>query len=97
MNSVNFQDWEPVVLKNKTKEQKTQQNTQNQPGFKEYIRLVEDDAWRIGLSELISEHNKSGLVDSEIYNSLKGVEAFSKFIDNVINGDIKPGKEPLIL
>ena len=43
MNSVNFQDWEPVVLKNKTKEQKTQQNTQNQPGFKEYIRLVEDD------------------------------------------------------
>jgi ribosome-binding protein aMBF1 (putative translation factor) len=43
MNSVNFQDWEPVVLKNKTKEQKQQYNTQNQPGFKEYIRLIEDD------------------------------------------------------
>jgi len=61
------------------------------------IRLVEDDAWRIGLSELISEHNKSGLVDSEIYNSQKGVEAFSTFIDNVINGNIQPGKEPLLL
>jgi len=43
MNPVNFQDWEPVVLKNKNKEQKIQQNTQNQPGFKEYIKLVEDD------------------------------------------------------
>ena len=41
MNSVNFQDWEPVVFK-KAKEQK-QINTQNQPGFKEYIKLVEDD------------------------------------------------------
>lgn len=41
MSSANFQDWEPVVLK-KTTVQK-QINTQNQPGFKEYIKLVEDD------------------------------------------------------
>jgi ribosome-binding protein aMBF1 (putative translation factor) len=41
MSSANFQDWEPVVLK-KTTVQK-QVNTQNQPGFKEYIKLVEDD------------------------------------------------------
>ena len=41
MSSANFQDWEPVVLK-KTKVHK-QVNTQNQPGFKEYIKLVEDD------------------------------------------------------
>ena len=41
MSSANFQDWEPVVLK-KTNVQK-QINTQNQPGFKEYIKLVEDD------------------------------------------------------
>jgi ribosome-binding protein aMBF1 (putative translation factor) len=41
MNSANFQDWEPVVLK-KAKAQK-QITTQNQPGFKEYIKLVEDD------------------------------------------------------
>ena len=42
MSSANFQDWEPVVLK-KTTVQK-QINTQNQPGFKEYIKLVEDDS-----------------------------------------------------
>ena len=41
MSSANFQYWEPVVLK-KTNVQK-QINTQNQPGFKEYIKLVEDD------------------------------------------------------
>ena len=41
MSSANFQDWEPVVLK-KTTVQK-QINTQNQPGFKEYIKLVEED------------------------------------------------------
>jgi ribosome-binding protein aMBF1 (putative translation factor) len=41
MSSANFQDWEPVVLK-KTTVQK-QINTQNHPGFKEYIKLVEDD------------------------------------------------------
>jgi ribosome-binding protein aMBF1 (putative translation factor) len=41
MSSANFQDWEPVVLK-KTTVQK-QVNTQNQPGFKEYIKLIEDD------------------------------------------------------
>jgi len=41
MSSANFQDWEPVVLK-KTTVQK-QITTQNQPGFKEYIKLVEDD------------------------------------------------------
>ena len=41
MSSANFQDWEPVVLK-KTAVHK-QINTQNQPGFKEYIKLVEDD------------------------------------------------------
>lgn len=42
MNPVNYQDWEPVVLKNKSKEQK-HQNTPNQPGYKEFVRLVEDD------------------------------------------------------
>jgi ribosome-binding protein aMBF1 (putative translation factor) len=41
MNSANFQDWKPVVLK-KAKTQK-HITTQNQPGFKEYIKLVEDD------------------------------------------------------
>ena len=41
MSSANFQDWEPVVLKKTTVQ--TQINTQNQPGFKEYIKLVEDD------------------------------------------------------
>jgi ribosome-binding protein aMBF1 (putative translation factor) len=54
MNSVNFQDWEPVVLKNKTKEQKQQHNTQNQPGFKEYIRLIEDDIPK--LNKITREH-----------------------------------------
>jgi len=43
MNSVNYQDWEPVVFNNKTKEQKKQNNLPNPPGFKEYIKLVEDD------------------------------------------------------
>jgi ribosome-binding protein aMBF1 (putative translation factor) len=41
MSSANFQDWEPVVLKKTTVHK--QINTQNQPGFKEYIKLVEDD------------------------------------------------------
>jgi ribosome-binding protein aMBF1 (putative translation factor) len=41
MNSVNYQDWEPVVLK-KNKEQK-RENVQNHAGFKEFVRLVEDD------------------------------------------------------
>ncbi len=41
MSSANFQDWEPVVLKKTTV--KKQINTQNQPGFKEYIKLIEDD------------------------------------------------------
>lgn len=61
------------------------------------IRLIEDDAWRIELSEKINEQNQSGLVDETIYNSKKGVEAFSKFIDDVINGNIPTGKDPLIL
>lgn len=42
MNTVNYQDWEPVVLKNKSKEQK-HQNVPNQPGHKEFVRLIEDD------------------------------------------------------
>ena len=41
MSSANFQDWEPVVLKKNNVHK--QINTQNQPGFKEYIKLVEDD------------------------------------------------------
>lgn len=40
-NSVNYQDWEPVVFK-KTTVQK-QMNTPNQAGHKEYIKLLEDD------------------------------------------------------
>lgn len=41
MSSVNFQDWEPVILTNKKKEEK--KNTPNQPGHKEFIKLLEDD------------------------------------------------------
>jgi ribosome-binding protein aMBF1 (putative translation factor) len=43
MNSVNFQDWEPVVLKNSKSKAQKQNNTPNQAGHKEYIKLLEDD------------------------------------------------------
>ncbi len=43
MNSVNFQDWEPVVLKNSKSKAQKQNNTPNQAGHKEYIKLIEDD------------------------------------------------------
>ena len=43
MNSANFQDWEPVVLKNSKSKAQKQNNTPNQAGHKEYIKLLEDD------------------------------------------------------
>ena len=43
MNSVNFQDWEPVILKNSKSNAQKQNNTPNQAGHKEYIKLLEDD------------------------------------------------------
>ena len=43
MNSVNFQDWEPVILKNSKSKAQKQNNTPNQAGHKEYIKLLEDD------------------------------------------------------
>ena len=43
MNSVNFQDWTPVVLKNTKAKTQKQNNIPNQAGHKEYIKLLEDD------------------------------------------------------
>lgn len=43
MNSVNFQDWTPVVLKNTKAKVQKQNNIPNQTGHKEYIKLLEDD------------------------------------------------------
>jgi ribosome-binding protein aMBF1 (putative translation factor) len=43
MNSVNFQDWTPVVLKNTKAKAQKQNNIPNQAGHKEYIKLIEDD------------------------------------------------------
>ena len=83
MNSVNFQDWEPVVLKNKTKEQKTQQNTQNQPGFKEYIRLVEDDIPKLNK---ISREYAQAIIDGRKALNINQKELAQKLCvkDNII-------------
>jgi len=83
MNSVNFQDWEPVVLKNKTKEQKTQQNTQNQPGFKEYIRLVEDDIPKLNK---ISREYAQAIIDGRKAHNINQKELAQKLCikDNII-------------
>jgi ribosome-binding protein aMBF1 (putative translation factor) len=43
MNIANFQDWEPVVLKSNKGSVKTTIKQQNPQGFKEYIKLVEED------------------------------------------------------
>jgi ribosome-binding protein aMBF1 (putative translation factor) len=43
MNIANFQDWEPVVLKPNKGSVKTTIKQQNPQGFKEYIKLVEED------------------------------------------------------
>lgn len=43
MSFTNFQDWEPVVLKNKSSIKQKQQQQQNPQGFKDYIKLVEED------------------------------------------------------
>jgi ribosome-binding protein aMBF1 (putative translation factor) len=43
MNNTNFQDWEPVVLKSNKVFVKTPIKQQNPQGFKEYIKLVEED------------------------------------------------------
>jgi ribosome-binding protein aMBF1 (putative translation factor) len=42
-NSINFQDWEPVVFTKKTQETKKKENVQKPAGNKEMIRLMEDD------------------------------------------------------
>ena len=83
MNSVNFQDWEPVVLKNKTKEQKTQQNTQNQRGFKEYIRLVEDDIPKLNK---ISREYAQAIIDGRKALNINQKELAQKLCikDNII-------------
>lgn len=43
MNIANFQDWEPVVLKSNKSSVKTVVKQPNPQGFKEYIKLVEED------------------------------------------------------
>jgi ribosome-binding protein aMBF1 (putative translation factor) len=43
MNVVNFQDWEPVVLKSNNKSVKNVIKQANPQGFKDYIKLVEED------------------------------------------------------
>lgn len=82
MNPVNYQDWEPVVLKNKTKEQK-QQNAPNQPGFKEYIRLVEDDIPK--LNKITREYSQA-IIDGRKALNITQKELAQKLCikDNVI-------------
>jgi ribosome-binding protein aMBF1 (putative translation factor) len=43
MNIANFQDWEPVVLKSNKGSSKPAIKQPNPQGFKEYIKLVEED------------------------------------------------------
>ena len=59
------------------------------------IKLIEDDAWRIEMTNRIYEANKTGLVDQKIYNHDKGKEAFLKFIDDCVEGKIPPGHTPI--
>ena len=81
MSSANFQDWEPVVLK-KTKVHK-QVNTQNQPGFKEYIKLVEDDIPK--LNKITREYSQA-IVDGRKALNITQKELAQKMCvkDNII-------------
>jgi ribosome-binding protein aMBF1 (putative translation factor) len=83
MNSVNFQDWEPVVLKNsKTKAQK-QNNTPNQAGHKEYIKLLEDD---IPVLNKITREYAQAIVDGRKALNITQKELAQKMCikDNII-------------
>ncbi len=42
-NSINFQDWKPIVFTKKPQELKKKESIQKPPGNKEMIRLLEDD------------------------------------------------------
>jgi len=81
MSSANFQDWEPVVLK-KTTVQK-QINTQNQPGFKEYIKLVEDDIPKLNK---ITRDSTQAIVDGRKALNITQKELAQKLCvkDNII-------------
>jgi hypothetical protein len=59
------------------------------------IKLIEDDTWRIEMTNRIHEANKTGLVDRKIYNHDKGKDAFLKFIDDCVEGKIPPGRAPI--
>ena len=81
MSSANFQDWEPVVLKKTTV--KKQINTQNQPGFKEYIKLIEDDIPK--LNKITREYSQA-IVDGRKALNITQKELAQKMCvkDNII-------------
>lgn len=61
------------------------------------IRIIEDDAWRIELTNRIFEMNNNGVIDSKIYNCEDGVRAFTNFVRDAIDGKIQSGKEPILI
>jgi hypothetical protein len=61
------------------------------------IRIIEDDSWRIELTNRIYEMNQKGVIDNKIYNCEEGIHAFTNFVRDAIDGNMKPGKEPIIV
>ena len=61
------------------------------------IRIIEDDFWRMELTNRIYEMNNNGVIDAKIYNCEEGIHAFTNFVRDAINGNIEPGKEPIIV
>lgn len=62
------------------------------------IRLIEDDAWRIELTNRLFEMNAPyGLIDQRIYSCDNAADMFAQFVEDAIEQKFVAGRQPIIV